>query len=131
MRLSWSIGIVLIVCAGLAHANEPEKPKKITPEKARGHIGEHVVVTFTVKSAKDAKHREVYFLDSETDFNDEKNLGIRIPYALSNEFANENITDIANHFLNKKIRATGKIEENEGRPYLILEKAADLKVVEE
>ena len=75
-------GLLAVAFAGGVRADD-DPPRKISAEDARQHLGEKVSVRFRVQSSKDAKKRNVVYLDSEKDFTDPKNLGIIIPQELS------------------------------------------------
>jgi hypothetical protein len=69
---------VVILIAGVSLAFEPvDKP--LAPEEARKKVGETITVEMTVQVAKDRleKRGEIY-LDSETNFRDEKNFAVVI-----------------------------------------------------
>src|SRR5262245_23204296 len=101
--------VVLATCACLALAAE-DKP--LTPVEARKKVGEKITVEMTVQAAKDRleKRGEVY-LDSETDFRDEKNFAVVITKAGAASLKEAGVDNPAEHFKEKKIRATGTVKE--------------------
>jgi hypothetical protein len=63
----------------------------------------------TVKASKNASKRRTYFLDSEEDFRDEKNLAVLIDYDAAAKFKDAGIDDAAEHYRGKTVRVTGKV----------------------
>src|SRR4029077_8685690 len=85
--------------------------------EARKKVGQTITVEMTVQAAKDRleKRGEIY-LDAEKDFRDEKNFAVVITRAGAAKFKEAGVTDIAEHFRGKKIRATGTVKEVEKVP---------------
>src|SRR4029077_9415370 len=89
----------------------------LSPVEARKKVGQTITVEMTVQAAKDRleKRGEIY-LDAEQDFHDEKNFAVVITRAGAAKFKEAGVTDIAEHFRGKKIRATGTVKEVEKVP---------------
>ncbi len=106
--------------------------KPLTPEQARKKVGEKIVVEMTVKTAKDRleKRGEIY-LDSEMDFMDEKNFAVVITKKGAGSLSEKGITDPAEHFLDKKIQASGEVKEVEKVPRIEIDEAKQIKIVED
>ena len=98
----------------------------MTPVEARKKVGEKITVEMTVRAAKDRleKRGEIY-LDSETNFRDEKNFAVVITKAGAASLAAAGIADPAGHFLDKTIRATGTVKEVEKIAHRGGQRAAD------
>ena len=92
----------------------------LTPAEAIDQIGKpQVIVEMTVKSAKDRlKKRGIFYLDSEEDFADPKNLGVAISAKAVAQFKKNGIVNPAQHFNGKAIRVRGCAMRFEERPYL-------------
>src|SRR6516164_6332246 len=102
--------IVMALAAGTSCVADQDTP--LTPVEARSKVGEKITVEMTVQSAKDRleKRGEIY-LDSEPDFRDEKNFAVVITKAGAASLREAGIGDPAEHFKDKRIRATGTVRE--------------------
>jgi hypothetical protein len=108
------IGFVAVLALAGGSAWAVDGPKggdkgPIPAAEARDHIGKTRTVTLTVKHAKDGIHMKNYYLDSEADYKDPKNLAIVIAYEHADAFKKAGIADIVTHFDGKAIRVTGAI----------------------
>ena len=120
--------LVLILGADLAVAAE-DRP--LTPAEARKKVGAKVTVEMTVRAAKDRlqKRGEIY-LDSEEDFKDQKNFAVVITRAGAASLKAAGIGSPAEHFKDKKLRATGTVKEVEKVPRIDLDDARQIRLVE-
>ena len=101
--------LVMRLGSGLALGGEG---KPLTPGEARKQAGKKVTVEMVVKTAKDRlEKRGVIFLDSETDFKDEKIFAAVITRDGAASLKKAGINNPAEHFKGKKIRATGTVKE--------------------
>ncbi|MDR3639572.1 MAG: hypothetical protein P4L84_37570 [Isosphaeraceae bacterium] len=97
-----------------ASASESVAKEVIAAAEARNHVDQNCTVEMTVRSSKNAAHKREYYLDSEEDFRDEKNLALVISYDHADVFKQAGVDDPAEHYKGKLIRVTGKvIRENE------------------
>jgi hypothetical protein len=121
-------GILVALCAGLVSGAD-DKP--LTPAEARKKVGEKITVEMTVRAAKDRleKRGEIY-LDSETDFRDEKNFAVVITKAGAASLKEAGIGNPAEHFKDKKIRATGTVKEVDKVPRIEVDDARQVKIVD-
>ena len=72
----------------------------------------------TVRHAKDSPHEECFFLDSEADYKDPKNLAVVIAHEHAEAFKKAGIADPSKHYDGKSIRVTGKvIREKDADPH--------------
>jgi hypothetical protein len=121
---------VFVLAAGacLALASD-DKP--LTPVEARKKVGEKITVEMTVQAAKDRleKRGEIY-LDAETDFRDEKNFAVVITKAGAAALKEAGIDNPAEHYKDKKIRATGTVKEVDKVPRLEIDDAKQIRVVD-
>lgn len=126
------LGLV-VVHAGGAVAARAEDAKAVKAEEAIKHVGQpQVLVEMLVKQSKDRlEKRGIIFLDSEDDFEDEKNLGVAISAEAAAKFKTAGISDPAAHFLNKTIRVRGCVMRFEDRPYLPVHAPEQIQIVEQ
>ena len=120
--------VTLTACACVACAAE-DKP--LTPVEARKKVGEMITVEMTVQAAKDRleKRGEIY-LDAEMDFKDEKNFAVVITKKGAESLKNAGIENPAEHFKDKRIRATGTVKEVDNVPRIEIDDAKQIKLVE-
>ena len=130
MRFLQALGVpVLAVTFCLAAGMED---KALTPIQARKKIGEKITVEMTVRAAKDrlSKRGEIY-LDAETDFRDEKNFAIIITRAGAESLKKAGIENPADHFKDKKIRATGTVKEVDKVPRIEIDEAKNIRLIQD
>ena len=98
----------LLLCTSLESFAGEEKPLALPA--ARKKVGETITVEMKVQAAKDRleKRGEIY-LDAEPDFRDEKNFAVVITKAGAAKLKEAGISDPAEHFRDKTIRATGTV----------------------
>ena len=117
----------LVTWAYVAVAAE-DKP--LTPAEARKKVGEKITVEMTVRAAKDRlEERGEIYLDSETNFRDEKNFAVVITKAGAASLKKGGIGNPAVHFQGKKIRATGTVKEVDKVPRIEIDDRKQLEVV--
>lgn len=118
-------GFLLLAMASDIQANDA--PSRIKPEEARMHIDKKVEVVFDVKHAKYSEQRKTAFLDSEVNFQDEKNLGIAITQAGIQDLKQKRAVDgPADFYRGKTIRVTGMVILKEDKPYIEVTQADQL-----
>jgi hypothetical protein len=129
MSLSRRFGVAALVVSACVTAAADDKP--LTPVEARKKLGETITVEMTVQAAKDRleKRGEIY-LDAEPDFRDEKNFAVVITRTGAASLKAAGIDDIAGHFKDKKIRATGTVKEVDKVPRIEIDDAKQIKRVE-
>jgi len=117
----------LVSVAGFAGA---EEGKALTPVEARKKVGEKIAVEMTVRAAKDRleKRGEIY-LDSELDFRAKENFAVVITKTGAASLREAGIDSPAEHFKDKKIRATGLVKEVQGVPRIEIDDAKQIRVV--
>lgn len=109
-----------------------EKPLRIKAEDARQHTGQKVEVVFEVKATKRSTKRKTVFLDSESDFNDRKNLGISISEQGEADLKQvRGVSTPEEHYKGKKIRVVGKVVVEDDRVYIKVNHAEQLDVAKE
>jgi len=100
----------LSAVAGLLFGLQGEEA--LTPAQARKQVGKKVTVEMTVRSAKDRlENRGEIYLDAEEDFRDEKNFAVVITKVGAAKLIKAGIADPAEHYRDKKIRASGIVKE--------------------
>jgi hypothetical protein len=120
-------GFVLVLSVGVA-LGAGDRP--LTPVEGRKKVGERITVEMTVRAAKDRLERrgEIY-LDSEPDFRDDKNFAVVITKTGAASLKDAGITDPAEHFKAKAIRATGTVKVVEQVPRIEIDDAKQIKIV--
>ncbi|MDX2038241.1 MAG: hypothetical protein SFX72_16450 [Isosphaeraceae bacterium] len=101
----------LVAASAFVRADEPkDKAAAVIPAaEAKDHLDESLTVEMVVKSVKNEERVKVFFLDSEEDYKDEKNVAVLIAYEFGPKFKELGIDDPCEHYKGKKIRVTGKI----------------------
>jgi hypothetical protein len=117
----------MVYVAGSAIAQDG---KTLTPVEARKKVGEKIAVEMTVRAAKDRleKRGEIY-LDSEQNFRAKENFAVVITKSGAASLRKAGIDSPAEHFRDKKIRATGLVKEVEGVPRIEIDDAKQIRVV--
>lgn len=118
--------LVPVVSFSLFAADEPTP---LTPAEAAKKIDKEVSVKMEVKSA--SLRGEVGFLNSETNFKDEKNFTIFLGSKTLTKFKDAKIDDPAAHFKGKTIIVKGKVTLHMDKPQIILDGPGSIKIVEE
>jgi hypothetical protein len=127
--------LISALCLGLLLSSianaDSDKPVRIRPEEAQQHVGQKVEVVFQVRTAKHSTKRKTTYLDSELDFRDEKNLGVAITEQGASDLrAQRNIESPVDTFRDKTIRVVGTIVIEDERPYLKIDAADQINLVE-
>jgi hypothetical protein len=134
IALTFPIALVLGSTAGLGSlfaADDAKPAEKVIPAAhAREHIGKECTAVMTVKSSKNAVPRKTYYLDSEEDFHDEKNLAIVISYDHADRFREAGIDDPSEYYKGKTIQVTGKVIEEDDQVRIRVEDPKQIKLVE-
>jgi hypothetical protein len=140
MKLPRRISITLLFATAsvaLANAGPPRsaddgktKEKIIPAAEIRSHVGKECTAEMTVKTSKNAVPRRTYFLDSEEDFHDEKNLAVVISYDHIAKFQEAGIDNPAEYYKAKRIRVTGKVIEEDDQVRIRVDDPKQIKLVE-
>lgn len=129
MKPAW---IALSLTVSLATVLADDKLPRIKPEDARKYADKQVEVVFEVKASKHSAKRKTVYLDSETDFNDAKNLGIAVSeQGIADLKQKRSIDAPADYFRNKKIKVTGKVVIEDDRPYIKVDSADNLDLADD
>jgi DNA/RNA endonuclease YhcR with UshA esterase domain len=122
--------LTVVMAAGMMGVALAAEDKPLTPKQARAKVGQKITVEMTVRAAKDRleKRGEIY-LDSETNFRDEKNFAVVITKAGAESLKKKGINNPADHFRDKTIRATGTVKEVQQVPRLEIEDAKQIRLV--
>lgn len=124
-------GIVFAVGAAVSAAADDEKPIPIKVPEAKKYVGKKCIVEFDVKKTKHAAKRKKYYIDSEEDFHDEKNIGIQIEEPMALKLREQSkVEDVVKHYEKKRIRVTGVILLEDDLPYIKLASPDDIEIVE-
>ncbi len=101
-----------------------EAPPRIKPDEARMFVDKKVEVVFEVKHSKYSEKRKTAFLDSEENFQDEKNLGIAITEQGIQDLKQKRAVDgPADYYRGKTIRVLGTVILKEEKPYIEVNEA--------
>jgi hypothetical protein len=134
IAIAFPIALALGAVVGtgsLPAADDAKPPEKVIPAaQVREHIGKECTALMTVKSSKNAVPRKTYFLDSEEDFRDEKNLAVLISYEHADKFREAGIDDPAEYYRDKTIQVTGKVIEEDDQVRIRVEDPKQIKLVE-
>jgi DNA/RNA endonuclease YhcR with UshA esterase domain len=123
--------LVLALFAGPPSADEKDKAKPLPPVEARKQVGKEIAVEMEVKTAKDRlEQRGEIYLDADENFKAEKNFAVVVTKAGAESLKAAGIADIAAHFKDKRIRATGAVKEVDGVPRIEIDDAKQIRVVE-
>ena len=106
-----------------------DKPGEFGPGEARKQIGKEITVKMEVKTSKDRleKRGEIY-LDAEENFKDQKNFAVVITKKGAESLKSAGVTDPADHFKGKTIRAKGTVKEVDGVPRIEIDDAKQINV---
>jgi hypothetical protein len=108
-----------------------EETKPLSPVAARKKVGEKITVEMTVQAAKDRLEiRGEIYLDSETDFHDEKNFAVVITKKGAASLKEAGIDSPTEHYKDKKIRATGTVKEVDKIPRIEIDEAKQIRLVD-
>src|SRR5215471_920726 len=115
----------LVVIQALAQETKP-----LTPVEAIKKVNEEVTVQMLVKATKNRleKRGEIY-LDSEENFQDEKNLGIVVTKTGAMKFKAKGVDDPAVHFKDKTIRVKGTVIIKEKRPRIEVDDPKQIQIM--
>ena len=101
----------------------------ISPLEALQRVNGPVTVEMRVKRTKSCKSSQ-FFLDSEEDHHDPKNLGIVITMAGAAKFKHASIDNPAVHFKGKTIKVQGTVILKESRPYIEVDEPGQIEIIE-
>jgi hypothetical protein len=119
--------LAAVACMAVAAEDKP-----LTPVEARKKVGAKITVEMTVRAAKDRleKRGEIY-LDSEPNFKDEKNFAVVITRAGAASLKAAGIEHPADHFKDKKIRASGTVKEVDKIPRIEIDEVKHIRLVKD
>ena len=121
----------LLALSSSAWADEPAAKATIAAADARDHVGETCTVELTVRLSKNAAPPREYYLDSEKDFRDEKNLAVVISYDHADLFKKAGIDDPSAHYKGKTLRVTGKIIREKDQTRIRVEDPKQITLVDD
>jgi len=129
MRILALLALVVGALGVVRAAQGDSKP--LTPVEARKKVGEKITVEMTVLAAKDRleKRGEIY-LDSETDFHDERDFAVVITKAGAASLKETGIDNPAEYYKDKKIRARGMVKEVDKVPRIEIHNARQITIAD-
>lgn len=101
----------------------------LTPLEAANRINRQVTVEMLVKAAKNCQHCHQFFLDSEEDHHDRKNLAIAVTESGAARLKEVRIDDPALHFRGKTIRVQGVVTLKKNRPQIEVDDPRQIEIV--
>jgi hypothetical protein len=116
------LGSVLPVALTVAEDAGPP----ISPEEALKRVDQKVTVLMQVKSTGGNTAR---FLNSQSDFRDDKNFAVFIPHLALTSFKEAGVADPGQYYKGKTILVTGTVVMSQGRPVLRADNADQIKLV--
>ncbi len=128
--------LCFVVCVSNSLSQEstgsPEAQEQpLTPVEARQQVGKEIVVLMKPAAIKDRlEWRGEIYIDSETNFRDEKNFAIVITEKGANRFKEIGIKDPAKHLENQEIRAKGVVKEVQGIPRIEINDPKQISIAE-
>jgi hypothetical protein len=122
------VGVLIFVPVNAADEKKDDKP--LTPAEAIEKVDEKVVVEMVVQASKNRleKFKEIY-LDSESNFKNEKNLAVVITETGAAKFKEAGIDEPAGHFKGRTIRVTGTVTLKDKRPRIEVSDPKQIEVV--
>ena len=121
--------LVALACGAAVAVAEDDKP--LSPAEARKKLGAKITVEMTVRAAKDRlEHRGEIYLDAEVDFRDDKNFAVVITKAGAASLKEAGIDNPAEHFKDKRIRATGTVKDVDKVPRIEIDDARQIKLAD-
>ena len=99
----------LVSIAHFTHASATSADEIVPAEKAREYRDKACTVELVVRSSKHETSRMVFYLDSEEDYRDPKNLAVVISEQDLPKFREAGIEDPSIHYHGKRLRVRGKV----------------------
>lgn len=103
--------------------------QSISPQEAIQRLNEPVSVAMRVQRAKSCTGSLQFFLDSEENHHDPRNLGVVVTAAGAAKFKETKINNPAAHFIGQTIRVQGVVILKENRPYIEVDDPAQIEIV--
>jgi|GEM_PF-748298 len=120
-----SLSLVLTVRArGAEPAAAP-----IAHEELEKHIGKTCLVEIQVAAVKHSERRQTHFLNSATNFRSARNVGVSIDEDSWRRFQDAKLADLPAAYLNRTIRARGKVERDEGQLMIVVTAPDQIEIV--
>ena len=106
-----------------------DAPPRIKPEAARRYVDKQVEVVLEVRHSRYSEQRKTASLDSEENFQDEKNLRIAITEKGIQDLKQKWAVDgPADDYKGKSIRVLGTVILKEDKPYIDVNEAEQLEL---
>ena len=100
----------------------------LSPVEAINRMNESVTVEMTVQRTKCCSSGK-FFLDSEANHRDPKNLGVVVTEIGREKFAQAGIDEATIHYKGKTIRVRGVVIRREDRPYIEVNDPSQIELV--
>lgn len=130
-----TVAAVLVTAAAAARHGAGETPatvaeRLVKADQALRHVGERCDVEMVVRAARKLPDREICFLNSRKDHRATTTFTAVIFAEGLVRFRESGIDNPALHFLDRKIRVRGLVEEREGRAQITIVHPDQVEVVE-
>lgn len=122
--------LLIVVAAATAFVADDKVPVRPASE-ARDHIDKKGTYEMKVRLSKNAEPDKIYYLDSEADYHDEKNLAIVIAYADAEKFKKAGVDDPSAYYKGKTIRVSGMVIKESRQTRIHVTDPAQIEVVPE
>jgi hypothetical protein len=103
----------------------------VTAATAKTHDGQAAAIEVTVVEVKFAQRRKLHFLSASANFRSESNMPVAIRAADLEAFQKAGIPDLSAQYLGKRIRARGRVVQDEGQWLLMVAAPTDIEVVDQ
>lgn len=113
-----------------AKRGKAEERKVIKPKEAKDYLDQEVTVEFTVVKSRELLDKNLAFLNSERDLKSPTNFTAFIRNAKKFKELSK-IVKPADHYLQKKVRVTGKVVKYQEKLEIEVELPSQIKIVEE
>ncbi len=124
---AWTAAVMVCACA---LADEPGPPL-VTAATAEQRGGQLASIELTVVEVKFAQRRKLHFLSGSANFRSESNMPVAIRAGDFKAFQKAGVADLSAKYLDKRIRARGKVMRDEGQWLLLVATPSDIDLVDQ
>ena len=121
--------IMVVTATGGLVPSATGSARVLSPIEARSHHNTRCTVAMTVQVGKDDQENWYYYLNSESDFRDPRNISVLISYRDAVAFRQAGIRDPAAYYIGRTIRVTGKVYQDATGRFVRIPTARDLSAL--